>query len=55
MGFVEVNELRKQYGRLTAADGVSFEIKEGEVFSLQDPLSRLFDVCLTVRLPYARG
>jgi ABC-2 type transport system ATP-binding protein len=37
MGFVEVNGLRKQYGSLTAVDGVSFEIREGEVFSLLGP------------------
>lgn len=37
MGFVEIDGLRKQYGRLTAVDGVSFEIQEGEVFSLLGP------------------
>jgi ABC-2 type transport system ATP-binding protein len=37
MSFVEVMELRKQYGSLTAVDGVSFEIQEGEVFSLLGP------------------
>jgi ABC-2 type transport system ATP-binding protein len=37
MGFVEVNGLRKLYGSLTAVDGVSFEIREGEVFSLLGP------------------
>jgi ABC-type multidrug transport system ATPase subunit len=37
MNFVEVKELRKQYGKLAAVDGVSFEIREGEVFSLLGP------------------
>jgi ABC-2 type transport system ATP-binding protein len=37
MGFVEIDGLRKQYGRLAAVDGVSFEIQEGEVFSLLGP------------------
>jgi linearmycin/streptolysin S transport system ATP-binding protein len=37
MGFVEIDGLRKQYGSLTAVDGVSFEIRDGEVFSLLGP------------------
>jgi ABC-2 type transport system ATP-binding protein len=37
MGFVEVKELRKQYGKVAAVDGVSFEIQQGEVFSLLGP------------------
>jgi ABC-type multidrug transport system ATPase subunit len=37
MALVEVTDLRKQYGGLTAVDGVSFEIREGEVFSLLGP------------------
>jgi ABC-2 type transport system ATP-binding protein len=37
MALVEVTDLRKQYGSLTAVDGVSFEIQEGEVFSLLGP------------------
>ena len=37
MALVEVCDLRKQYGNLTAVDGVSFEIHEGEVFSLLGP------------------
>jgi ABC-2 type transport system ATP-binding protein len=37
MELVEVRELRKQYGSLTAVDGVSFDIREGEVFSLLGP------------------
>jgi ABC-2 type transport system ATP-binding protein len=37
MSFVEVRELQKQYGSLTAVDRVSFEIREGEVFSLLGP------------------
>jgi len=37
MALVEVEDLRKQYGSITAVDGVSFEIQEGEVFSLLGP------------------
>src|SRR5208282_3189729 len=37
MALVEVTDLRKQYGGLTAVDGISFEIQEGEVFSLLGP------------------
>ncbi|SEH02052.1 ABC-2 type transport system ATP-binding protein [Nonomuraea solani] len=31
---IEVSELRKRYGRFTAVDGVSFDVREGEVFAL---------------------
>jgi ABC-2 type transport system ATP-binding protein len=34
---VEVEGLRKQYGELTAVDGLSFTIEEGEVFALVGP------------------
>ncbi|MGE5774618.1 MAG: ABC transporter ATP-binding protein, partial [Chloroflexota bacterium] len=34
---LEVNNLVKQYGDFTAVNGVSFDIKEGEVFSLLGP------------------
>jgi len=37
MAFVEVRELSKRYGSITAVDGVSFDIREGEVFSLLGP------------------
>ena len=37
MALVEVKELRKEYGSLVAVDGVSFEMREGEVFSLLGP------------------
>jgi ABC-2 type transport system ATP-binding protein len=37
MALVEVRELRKQYGSITAVDGVSFDVHEGEVFSLLGP------------------
>jgi signal transduction histidine kinase len=37
MAFVEVRALSKRYGSITAADGVSFDIHEGEVFSLLGP------------------
>ncbi len=37
MALVEIMDLRKQFGSLTAVDGVSFEIQEGEVFSLLGP------------------
>ena len=31
---IEVKNLTKMYGELTAVDGVSFSVKEGEVFGL---------------------
>ena len=34
---VRVEDLRKSYGRIRAVDGVSFEVREGEVFSLLGP------------------
>ena len=34
---VEVNGLVKKYGDTTAVDGISFTIKEGEIFSLLGP------------------
>lgn len=34
---VSVRELRKDYGRLTALDGVSFDIQRGETFALLGP------------------
>ncbi len=34
---VEVNGLVKKYGDTTAVDGISFNIKEGEIFSLLGP------------------
>jgi ABC-2 type transport system ATP-binding protein len=37
MPAVEVNDLRKSYGEHEALRGVSFEIREGEVFSLLGP------------------
>jgi ABC-2 type transport system ATP-binding protein len=37
MPAVEVNDLRKNYGEHEALRGVSFEIREGEVFSLLGP------------------
>ena len=37
MAFVEVLDLHKQYGSTRAVDGVSFDIREGEVFSLLGP------------------
>ena len=37
MAAVEVEGLRKQYGELTAVDGLSFTIEEGEVFALVGP------------------
>jgi ABC-2 type transport system ATP-binding protein len=34
---IEVRDLRKSYGSLTAVDGVSFEVRRGEVFCLLGP------------------
>ena len=34
---VRVNDLRKRYGSTMAADGVSFEIADGEIFALIGP------------------
>lgn len=34
---VTVNSLRKRYGAVTAVDGVSFEVKRGEIFGIVGP------------------
>jgi ABC-2 type transport system ATP-binding protein len=34
---ISVRDLRKRYGSLTAVDGVSFEVAEGEVFGILGP------------------
>jgi ABC-type multidrug transport system ATPase subunit len=34
---IEVEELRKSYGELTAVDGVSFTARPGEIFGLLGP------------------
>jgi ABC-2 type transport system ATP-binding protein len=34
---IAVSSLRKSYGKLQAVDGISFEVKEGEIFSLLGP------------------
>src|SRR5512145_1670845 len=34
---LEVNQLVKKYGDFTAVKGISFDIKEGEIFSLLGP------------------
>jgi ABC-2 type transport system ATP-binding protein len=34
---IDVRDLRKRYGSLTAVDGVSFEVAEGEVFGILGP------------------
>jgi ABC-2 type transport system ATP-binding protein len=34
---ISVRDLRKRYGNLTAVDGVSFEVAEGEVFGILGP------------------
>ncbi len=37
MNPIEVSSVKKAYGSLLAVDGVSFSVKEGEVFSLLGP------------------
>src|SRR5262245_53571583 len=37
MSAVLVSNLKKRYGAVTAADGVSFEIQSGEIFGLIGP------------------
>ncbi len=34
---IEVRDLKKQFGKLHAVDGISFEIKEGEIFGFLGP------------------
>jgi ABC-2 type transport system ATP-binding protein len=34
---IEVSSLRKAYGKLQAVDGISFQVREGEIFSLLGP------------------
>ncbi|MTI94633.1 MAG: ABC transporter ATP-binding protein [Firmicutes bacterium] len=34
---VEVKDFRKQYGEFTAADGISFQVRPGEIFGLLGP------------------
>jgi ABC-type branched-subunit amino acid transport system ATPase component len=37
---LEVQNLAKHYGDFEAVKGISFSIKEGEIFSLLDPMVR---------------
>jgi ABC-2 type transport system ATP-binding protein len=37
LSVIEVQDLKKSYGSLAAVDGVSFEVKSGEIFSLLGP------------------
>jgi len=36
-GTIEVHEIRKDYGDVTAVDGVTFEVQEGEFFGILGP------------------
>jgi ABC-2 type transport system ATP-binding protein len=36
-GIIEVRDLVKRYGDVTAVDGISFEVREGEIFGLLGP------------------
>ena len=40
---IQVRDLCKRYGSLTAVDGVSFEVAEGEVFGILGPERRRKD------------
>jgi ABC-2 type transport system ATP-binding protein len=41
---IVVERLRKDYGRLRAVDGVSFQVRRGEIYALLGPCgARLFD------------
>ena len=33
MSIIKINELSKSYGELRAVDGISFEVREGELFA----------------------
>ena len=37
VNIIEVNNLVKKYGDLTAVDGISFSVREGEVFGILGP------------------
>ncbi len=37
MGIIEVRELVKRYGDLTAVNGISFEVQQGEIFGIVGP------------------
>ena len=55
MEAIEVYELTKRYGRLTALDGVSFKVSQGELFGLIGPdgagKTTLFRLLATLLLP----
>lgn len=37
MSIIEINDLHKNYGELRAVDGISFSVKEGEIFGILGP------------------
>ncbi|MBI4744814.1 MAG: ABC transporter ATP-binding protein [Actinobacteria bacterium] len=37
MSIIKINDLRKNYGELKAVDGISFSVKEGEIFGILGP------------------
>jgi len=34
---IQISNLKKQFGHLTAVDGLSFEIRKGEIFGFLGP------------------
>lgn len=54
---IDINGITKRYGKLTALDGVSFQVAEGELFGLIGPdgagKSSLYRIITTLMLPDA--
>lgn len=46
MAAIFVENLRKTYGDLVALDGVSFEVRQGEIFGMVQKISISFSAAL---------